>query len=104
MNPFSYPETQNTRDVVAYFTRLGYKVSWDMNTREGIRWHEIIDADNNVVAQVTHEVSLAALHEDMICWHEGRDGTSDEDYVVHVGEIGNPLAKILYRKVAENPI
>lgn len=101
MNPFSYPETQNTRDVVAYFTRLGYKVGWDMNTREGVRWHEIIDADGKTVMQVDHGISLMGLREDIICWHEGREATSSEDYTVYVGGIDNPRAAELFRRVAE---
>lgn len=81
MNPLS--KLPITDPVVAFFTCLGYTVSWDMNRSTGDEWYEILDGDY-MVAQIDMGVPLAHIREDMTRWHEGKDGTSPSDYTVNM--------------------
>lgn len=55
MNPFA--SLSPTDPYVLYFTRLGYTVSWDMNTRQGLKWYEILE-DGKLACQIDMGIPL----------------------------------------------
>lgn len=99
MHPFS--QLSDTDPYVIYFSRLGYTVDWDMNTRQGLKWYEILE-DGKLVSQIDMGIPLADVIEDIACWAQGRDATSKSDYAI----IAPPCAATdrLFAKVAANPL
>ncbi len=97
MNPFT--NLSPTDPYVLYFTRLGYTVSWDMNTRQGLKWYEILES-GKLAAQIDMDIPLADAIEDITCWAQGRDATSKSNYTI----IAPPGARTdrLFAKVAAN--
>lgn len=88
-------------EVKDYFEKLGYKVSWDFNTRSGERWWEIYD--DELVAQIDMGVSLPYILEDLCQFHLGHDKGIDRpdkpDYKVNGG--GSKFDEML-RKIYED--
>ena len=69
------------KEVIAFFTGLGYDVGWDANHREGIEWHEIIK-DGELVCQIDAGVPLDDIVADIIQFHQGREGASKSNYKI----------------------
>lgn len=84
---FSYQKSEaeietenNNREVLAYLRFLGYRPMRDH--RGGEYWHDIYDAEGELVCQIDGGVALKTLRRDMITWHEGRESEGAEDYNV----------------------
>lgn len=99
MNPFI--SLSPTDPYVIYFARLGYTVTWDMNTRQGLKWYEILE-DGKLTAQIDMGIPLADAIEDITCWAQGRDATSKSDYTI-IAPPGERTDR-LFAKVAANPL
>jgi len=86
-------------EVKQYFEKLGYRVSWDMNTRAGEKWWEIFDKKSGqLIVQIDLGVPLADIIEDICCFHKGKtEGTSKSNYKFS-GEPG-PRMNAFYKKV-----
>jgi len=70
--------------------------------RLGKEWHEIY-TDSILVAQIDMGVPLAAITEDMSCYHKGEESTSGEDYAVcGEGEIFDELIEKVYHDQESN--
>lgn len=97
MNPLA--ELTDTDPYVVYFNRLGYTVSWDTNTRQGLEWYEILEA-GELVCQIDMGIPLADAIEDITCWAQGREATSKSNYAI----IAPPSIRTdrLFRNVANN--
>lgn len=99
MDPLS--SLSDTDPYVLYFTRLGYTVSWDMNTRQGLEWYEIFEA-GTLVCQIDMGIPLADAIEDITCWAQGREATSKSNYAVIAPDCA--ATDRLFSKVAANQI
>lgn len=85
-------------EVSRYFEKMGYRVSWDMNTRAGEKWWEIFDKKTGqLIVQIDMGVPLADIIEDICCFHKDKDGTSKSDYKIS-GE-PSPMMKNFFKKV-----
>jgi hypothetical protein len=86
-------------EVKQYFEKLGYRVSWDMNTRAHEKWWEIFDKKTDeLIIQIDMGVPLADIIEDICCFAKGKkEGTSKSDYKFS-GEPG-PRMNAFYKKV-----
>jgi len=73
------------KEVIAFFTGLGYDVDWDANHREGAEWHEIIK-DGELVCQIDTGVPLddilVDIITDIIQFHQGKPGISESNYKI----------------------
>ena len=59
-------------EVKQYFEKLGYRVSWDFNTRSGERWWEIYDKEEGgLIVQIDMGVPLKYVIEDICSFHKG---------------------------------
>lgn len=87
-------------EITDYFESLGYKTTWDCNTRQGIEWYEILE-DNHLVCQIDIGVPLADLIEDMLCWEQDKEGTSKSNNTV-CHEKSDPRWKELLKRVTES--
>lgn len=90
-----------TDPYVVYFERLGYTVTWDMNTRQGLKWYEILE-DKKLVSQIDMGIPLADAIEDITCWAQGREATSKSNYEI-IAPPGERTDR-LFAKVAANPL
>lgn len=97
----SFATLSPTDPYVLYFTRLGYTVSWDMNTRQGLKWYEISEA-GEMACQIDMGIPLEDAIEDITCWAQGREATSKSNYEI----IAPPCERTdrLFAKVAANQL
>ena len=93
---------QMDKEIVDYFTNLGYTVTWDFSRKSGEYWYEILD-ECRLVSQIDMNIPLKYIVQDLISWYNMQPSASDSpDYKI----CGNgPLFKQLLEKVYqhENP-
>lgn len=84
-------------ELVEFFKKLGYEVSWDGKMRTGERWHEVFDG-GRLVIQVDFGVPLTALLEDLPLLVEHKEGTSSHNYTIN--GTNSDLGELLRRATA----
>jgi hypothetical protein len=62
---------EKTSDITEYFEKMGYKVTWDFNSRSGEKWWEIYD--DELVTQIDVGIPLNYVLEDLCEFHLGKD-------------------------------
>ncbi len=81
------------KDVKEFFAANGFTHTWDFSRRTAEYWNEFY-LNGKLICQIDLNVPLAALIEDLKCWKDGKQPTSNHNYKFNVGSIGNE--KILF--------
>lgn len=81
------------KDVIDFFETNGFAHSWDCSRRTAEYWNEFY-LSGKLICQIDQDVPLAALIEDLKCWKDGKQPTSNRNYKFNIGSIGNE--KILF--------
>jgi len=63
MNPLA---DYSQSDVAQFFRGLGFKYSWDFCAKDNLKWHEIRDADGELMMQVQMGVPVSTVVQDLI--------------------------------------
>jgi len=53
-------------DVAQFFRGLGFKYSWDFCAKDDLKWHEIRDADGELLAQFEIGIPVKQIVEDLV--------------------------------------
>ena len=53
-------------DVAQFFRGLGFKYSWDFCAKDNLKWHEIRDADGELLMQVQMGIPVSTVVRDLI--------------------------------------
>jgi len=83
------------KELVEFFEKLGYEVSYDGKAATGERWHEVLD-DDELVMQIDFGVPLAAFLADLPFLIKRKEGPSGIDYTVNA-ERDSDLREMLRR-------
>jgi len=96
MNPLT---DYSQSDVAQFFRGLGFKYSWDFCAKDNLKWHEIRDADGELLAQFEMGIPVKTIVEDLIDIRE-----VETDYFVG-GWIGSiqSLSNRVYKAVQACP-
>ena len=81
------------KDVKEFFAANGFACGWDFNAKRGEYWNEFY-LSGKLICQIDQDVPLAALIEDLKCWKDGKQPTSNHNYKFNIGSIVNE--KILF--------
>lgn len=85
--------------IPLFFKKLGYKVDWDGRMDKEQFWYEILDPiSEKIIAQIDLGTPINSMIEDMSLWTEGKEGISDDSYIIS-GFLENPSFQELLQKV-----
>lgn len=81
-----------------FFESLGYRVTWDANTRTGEDWWEVMKGDQ-LVAQVDTLATVDEIKRDFSCWARGEEPPQDGSRNYVVSGPDTPELRELFEKV-----
>lgn len=83
----------NDAEVIKFFEANGFTHNWDFSRRIAEYWNEFY-LNGRLICQIDQNVPLTALIEDLKCWKDGKQPTSNHNYKFNIGSIENE--KILF--------
>ena len=96
MNPLT---DYSQSDVAQFFRGLGFKYSWDFCVKDDLKWHEIRDAEGELLMQVQMGASLHQIVDDLL----SKDWVVTEYFVGATEESLNRLADTVRKAVKACP-